>query len=277
MVFFKNIEVRDLKHILGGTQRGLFAQEEIKKGEKIWHCDCGEKDGVYTRTQLLGIIAAYPKLDYFVRSFSYMVGDDLYALPFTYAEEQNNDECALFNHSCTPNVGFADEAFGDNVVALRNIEPGDELVYHYGFLETETSLIQGMECKCKTPECGRRLTFDYYRDPTFVDKYYAYMTPYLKKKVHDMKERWYNTSCYVKRYPLDFADNIEEWSKRLVAMMPIKKGELVASFSGEVLEVNHYLTNSDKPNCMLSGKDVVATEDIEPETDITLFYHGCLL
>ena len=202
MVFLKNIEVRCQKDRYGGTQRGLFALERISKGERVWFCECGQKDATFTRAQLFDIITKHPRLDYFVRSFSYMIDDDLYALPHTYLEEKNNDECALFNHSCDPTCGFSEEGFGDNVVAVRDIEIGEELTYHYGILETESSLIFGMKCQCMSPNCVGRLTFDYYRDPEFVTKYYDYMTPYLKQKVQDMKHRWHSCNSYIKRYPV---------------------------------------------------------------------------
>lgn len=49
MVFYKKIEIRCLKTKYGGTQQGLFALEHIKAGERIWYCECGAKDGIYTR------------------------------------------------------------------------------------------------------------------------------------------------------------------------------------------------------------------------------------
>lgn len=126
MVFYKNVEVKELKLKYGDTHKGLIVQEAIKKGEAIWSCNCAEKDGSFTRDQLLEIIRQHPHLDYFVRSFSYMIDDDLYAMPLTYLEEKNNDECAYFNHSCSPNCGFSD-AFGDQVVAIRDIQVGEEV------------------------------------------------------------------------------------------------------------------------------------------------------
>ena len=54
-----------------------------------------------------------------------MIDDDIYAMPSTYLEEKNNDECALFNHSCNPNCGF--DSTGDGIYAIRTIEPGEEL------------------------------------------------------------------------------------------------------------------------------------------------------
>jgi SET domain-containing protein len=170
MVFFKKIDVREMKLKYGETHHGLIALEPIKKGEAIWSCNCAEKDGVFTRDQLLSIIKQHPRLDYFVRSFSYMIDDDLYLMPLTYMEEKNNDECAFFNHSCEPNCGFSD-AFGDNVIAVRDIAVGDELTYHYGILETESSLIYGLKCICNLSICCGRLTFDFYRNEDFVNKY----------------------------------------------------------------------------------------------------------
>lgn len=296
MVFFKKVEVRDQKQRFGGSQRGLFALERIEKGEKIWYCECGDKDGSYTRDQLCEIIKKYPKLDYFIRSFSYMIDDDLYALPYTYMDEKNNDECALFNHSCNPTCGFADDACGDNVVALCDIEPGEELTYHYGILETESSLIQGLICKCNTQNCCGKLTFDYYRDPVFVAKYFDYMTPYLKKKSIEIQQKWYSTNCYVKRFlpdekytkscsylskslssSEDSADDcsldLEDWRKGLCSLNLIRQDELVATFASEeqIYEASHYLkNNSNNPNCYILGKNVYARYNIEPEVELTV-------
>jgi hypothetical protein len=270
MVFFKKIEVNDLKEKYGFSQKGLIAQEPILKGERIWHCTCGEKDASFTRAQLLEIIAKCPKLDYFVRSFSYMIDDDLYAMPLTYAEERNNDECAYFNHSCNANCGFAEDAFGDSVVAIRDIEPGEELTYHYGTLESEASLIYGLQCKCDSINCSGRLTFDYYRKEGFVAKYFDCMTPYLKQKVSDMKERWYSSKCYVRRNPV-INTPVGEWGLTLVTLEDVKKDELVARYKDEVNPDRHFIRVSANSNCYLVGNEVFAKQDLAPETELTIF------
>ena len=215
MVFFKKVDVINLNHKLGGSQQGLYAVEFIKAGEKIWYCNCGDIDIPFTRQQLLDLIAKHPHLDYFVRSFSYMIDDDLYSMPASYMEQKNNDECALFNHSCDPNVGFAEDAFADNIIAIRDIQQGEELTCHYGFLETEASLIYGMECKCNSKHCDGKILFDYYRDQSFVAKYYNFMTHYIKRKAEEMKEKWYSRSCYVKRIGDDQVKDLELMEKGL--------------------------------------------------------------
>jgi hypothetical protein len=275
MVFFKNVEVRDLKEKYGFSQKGIIAHEPIKKGERIWHCTCGDKDIAFTRAQLLEIIRKCPKLDYFVRSFSYMIDDDLYAMPVTYAEEMNNDECAYFNHSCSANSGFAEDAFGDSVVAIRDIEVGEELTYHYGTLESEASLIHNMPCKCGSSNCCGLLAFDCYRNEEFVAKYFECMTPYLKQKVADMKDRWYSSKCYVRRTqpPVDDIIALEEWPVTLVTLMPIVKDELVAKYKDEVAGEKHFIrvvSPGEVANCYLVGNEVFASGDLTPETELTV-------
>lgn len=147
-------------------------------------------------------------------------------------------------------------------------------------METESSLIYGIECKCGSTDCHGLMTFDFYRNQKFIEEYYDYMTPYLKKKANEMRERWYISSCYVKRIPNEFNDNIEEWDKCLFSLRLIKRGELVASFLLEdsIDESKHYLRNSSvNANCQLVGRDVYANQDIPSETELTLYYHGILL
>jgi SET domain-containing protein len=274
MGFYKNVKVDDLTQKYGFSQKGLVAQEVIKKGERIWSCNCGEKDISFTRDQLLDIIKKHPRLDYFVRSFSYMIDDDIYAMPVTFMEEKNNDECAYFNHSCNPNCGYEDGALADSVIAHRDIQPGEELTIHYGYLETESSLIFGLQCKCDSINCVGRITFDFYRDDDFVEKCFDCMTDYLRQKVRDMRERWYTKKCYVKRYPPEIEKPIEEWQKGLYTLDPIKKGELVAVYSqGHVALDKHFIRHSEIPSCYLNGLEVYASVDLPPETEITLNFN----
>ncbi|CAF0945340.1 unnamed protein product [Brachionus calyciflorus] len=272
------VEIRDQKQRYGDSHRGIFALERIEKGEKIWYCECGKKDACFTKDQLLNIIKKNPKLYNFIWSFSYMIDDDLFGLSYNYKDENTIDECVLFNHSCDPTCGFGENGCGDNVIAIRTIEPGEELTYHYGILETESCLIQGLICKCNSQNCVGKLTFDYYRDPVFVNKYFEYMSPYLKKKTLEMNHKWYSIKCYVKRYiPNDSSDDsscdLEDWRKGLCSLKSISQDELVASFASEehVQEHMHYLRhNSFDPNCYIIGKNVYACFDILPEVELTV-------
>ena len=94
-----------------------------------------------------------------------------------------------------------------------------------------------------------------------------------------MKERWYSQSCWVMRMPNEYIEDLEEWEMGLIAASPVKKGELVATFSGdsEIVPGKHYIRNSLQPNCQLIGRNVFANVDIPTEAEITLYYHGILL
>jgi len=79
----------------------------------------------------------------------------------------------FFNHSCDPTCGFAalDSAL---VVAIRDIEVGEELTYDYQFMDTEPSFYDGINCKCGTKKCRGVLRFDQYRNVDWQKKYYKY-------------------------------------------------------------------------------------------------------
>lgn len=167
---------------------------------------------------------------------------------------------------------------GDGIRAIEVIQPGDELTYHYGFLETESSLIFGLLCKCGSSKCDGRLLFNKYRDPEFVAKYFDHFTLYLKKKTLDLKDKWHSSDCYVKRCPSDSTDNIEEWEKRLFSLNEIKKDDLVATFcTDEIDQSKHYLRHSENSNCYVKGRGIYAQVDIPSETELTIYYHGILL
>ncbi|UJR28881.1 hypothetical protein I4U23_010101 [Adineta vaga] len=196
----------------------------------------------------------------------------MYMIPRTFAAQQNNDECVLFNHSCEPNCGF-DSGDGNTVVASRDIAIGEELTYDYHFLETEPSLIRGLECKCETPSCVGRLMFDRYREEEFQKQHYDHMSPYLQSRVRELKTKWYATKCFTRS-----ATPIK--TKSLHALEWIHAGEVVARFCGAITPENHFIRAVDEAEatCIIDEhKQVIAVCDLPPEAEITLNYHGKLL
>lgn len=57
------------------------------------------------------------------------------------------------NHSCNPNVGFNSH---DDFVAMRTIRKNEELVWDYGFDETNPSF--KMKCTCGGKQCRKIVT-----------------------------------------------------------------------------------------------------------------------
>ena len=112
---------------------GVFARERIPKGTITWvRCAL---DRVFTPAEVEALGPSYwPIID----RYAYRDGRDRYIL--------NWDHAKFMNHSCEPTVlcpGF------DFDVALRDLEPGDELTYDYAVL----NLDEVLECTCGRPSC----------------------------------------------------------------------------------------------------------------------------
>jgi len=272
MVFYKMIQMVNASEKYGEGQQMMVAAEPIAAGEKIWWCTCGDDDYMMSRDEILHLIETQPHLENFLRWYSYMTEDDVYLIPRTFTAQTNNDECALFNHSCDPNCGF-DPTDSNAVVAIRPINIGEELTYDYHLLETEGSLIRGLACKCEAPSCVGRLMFDRYREEDFQKRFYDYMTPYLKSRVRELKTKWYSTKCFTR-------SATPNKMKSLHALEWIPAGEVVAKFTGSVAIENHFIraANEGEATCIVDEyKQVITLCDLPPEGEITLNYHGKLL
>ncbi len=57
------------------------------------------------------------------------------------------------NHSCEPNVFF--DTTGMRVIALKEIQPGDELMFFYP--SSEWAMTQAFDCFCGTAKCLHRI------------------------------------------------------------------------------------------------------------------------
>lgn len=272
MVFYKMVQLLDATEKYGEGNQMLVAAEPIAAGEKIWWCTCGDDDYMMSRDEILHLLETQPNMKDFLCFYSYMAEDDMYMIPHSFSAQQNNDECVLFNHSCEPNCGF-DSGDGNTIVAMRPIAVGEELTYDYHFLETEPSLIRGLECKCETPSCVGRIMFDRYRDEEFQKRYYQYMSPYLQSRVRELKTKWYSTKCFTR-------SATSSKQKSLHALEWIGAGEIVAKFTGSIKPENHFIreANENDATCIVDeNKQVIAICNLPPEAEITLNYHGTLL
>ncbi|CAF0842950.1 unnamed protein product [Adineta steineri] len=154
MPFYKKVQLKvihDSKY--GVDEKAVFAVEKIYKGEElIYEYDPlseewpfypdNDKRGKYTQAELFKLIENNPKLSKLIYYQAYNVDDDLFNVPFKYAnmDSDNVDDCEkrfhqklLINHSCDPNVGFAQ---GRKCYAFRDIDIGDEITHHYGCIDT---------------------------------------------------------------------------------------------------------------------------------------------
>ncbi|CAF4473953.1 unnamed protein product, partial [Didymodactylos carnosus] len=158
----------------------------------------------------------------------------------------------------------------NNIVALKTIQPGEELTYDYNFLETEPSLTRGMQCKCETKSCVGVLNFDRYRDPEFQEKYLMYMSPYVQQRIRELKSKWYSGKCFTRT-------TSDPKIHSLHALERIAAGEIVAKFSGPIAVESHFIQHSDVPTCFVNHKkEVIAFAALPYEAEITLNYNKVL-
>lgn len=92
-----------------------------------------------------------------------MVDDDLYDMPEKFMDLAVSEElCMLINHSCEPNLGFSSL---DDMIAIRDIETGEEIAYDYQCMDTEATFYKITDCKCGSLLCRKNISrFDQYRN-----------------------------------------------------------------------------------------------------------------
>jgi hypothetical protein len=82
------------------------------------------------------------------------------------------------NHSCEPNAGLSGQIV---LVAMRDIEPGEEICFDYAM--TDSFPYDEFDCQCGSSVCRRRVTADDWRDPALQSRYRGFFSPYLEKLI----------------------------------------------------------------------------------------------
>lgn len=90
----------------------------------------------------------------------------------------NDVSTGYINHSCTPNIGLSNDC---TMVAIKAINPGEEIVIDYGLFESDRNWT--MKCNCGSTNCRHTITgrdFLLLRNDLKLNKY---LSPYLKERV----------------------------------------------------------------------------------------------
>ena len=166
--FSLNKKITSQIHPLG-FGRGLFAVEEIKKGELIWI----EKDEIDDLQ-----IISYEEIEKleekergFVIHYGYQVDNNNMAIP---KNIEITDHSYLMNHCCDPNTVFYSAHM---IIALRDINPGEELTFDYATSET---LYDSLDCCCcGSLDCRKQITKMDYTIPSLKEKYENFWQPFI--------------------------------------------------------------------------------------------------
>ncbi len=154
----EKVEVRES----GNKKKGMFPRERILRIDIVYI-----KGGhILTRQELFtsGIINSYLPIS------------DEYVLGAKSPKEE--EEIKLYNnHSCDPNCGMRGEI---TFVAIRDIEPGEELTIDYAFIDNEDYTFA---CHCGSKYCRKMVTGYDWKIPELQERFYPYFAQYLKNKI----------------------------------------------------------------------------------------------
>lgn len=102
------------------------------------------------------------------------LSDDFFLVPSSHEELEMQ---GVINHSCNPNVGFRSQV---EVVAMRDIEKGEEVFLDYACIETD---FEPFDCKCGSEACRKKVTSEDWRLSEVQKKYGKYFSPYIQIKI----------------------------------------------------------------------------------------------
>jgi len=108
------------------------------------------------------------------RARSIQIDDDLFVLG-----PPSRDPGDSINHSCEPNCGAGNAT---QIVAMRDIEPGEELTFDYAM--TDGSDYDEFECLCGSHMCRGTVRGSDWRRRSLHVRYRGFISPYLSRRAH---------------------------------------------------------------------------------------------
>jgi uncharacterized protein len=147
--------------------KGRFAKEAIGKGEII-----AIKSGRIINKQQLQEYSAE------IKASQHQISDEFFIAPLS--EDEFNESMCYINHSCNPNMGLSGNII---VVALRDIEAGEELCLDYAMLFSGGP---SFECRCGEDNCRKTITGEDWKITDLQQRYGNRFSSYLLEKIHNL-------------------------------------------------------------------------------------------
>ncbi|MBU1445888.1 SET domain-containing protein-lysine N-methyltransferase [Patescibacteria group bacterium] len=127
---------------IGGTDRAVFAIEDIKGGETISEF----VGGIYHADKISELGFSQGNPNKYIQDHVIQVGEKDYML-------NEIGFAHLLNHSCDPNCGIEGTT---KIVAMREIKKGEQLTWDYRMSEDSDWLMA--ECQCGSPNCSKKIS-----------------------------------------------------------------------------------------------------------------------
>lgn len=138
---------------------GLYATRPFKAGELL----CMWGGDILTTEQFAHCHAQH-------RMHSVQVAEDLYIVPYGGPEPAD-----YVNHSCEPNAGIKGQIA---VVAMRDIEPGEEICFDYAM--TDATPYDEFNCACGSAQCRGLVTGRDWARPELQARYEGWFSYYVQ-------------------------------------------------------------------------------------------------
>lgn len=151
--------------------RGVFASARIMKGEVI-HVTAGR---ILTN-------AEYAELPKRYQGYCCDISDKTVLCPLDF---ENPTIDWFINHSCNPNIGSAGDFY--TLVAMRDIEPGEEITMDYAMVDEDPDPRWNMDCYCGAPNCRKVITGNDWMLPELRERYRGYFQKNIQERIDAMK------------------------------------------------------------------------------------------
>jgi SET domain-containing protein len=144
-----------------GKGLGVFANEFIPKGTKVWKLTTAKK---YSREE-------YEKLHPEIKKEAYPEGDHFV---------QAIGEGESWNHSCDANTWWTAD---DELSALRDIQQDEEITYDYATTDIDPDIRYSWKCHCGGKNCRKILHWNDILIPEVYKKYQGHLPSWVEEFV----------------------------------------------------------------------------------------------
>lgn len=152
-------------------KRGMFSTNKIDKDERL----AVFGGTVITRKQVLQLSKeSIPCV--------LQISDDLWIT----SGSNTLEPIDYINHSCNPNAGMRGHIF---LVAMRDIEPNEEVTFDYAMVVSEWIGMDPISCDCGSSECRKIVLHDDWKNKRLQAAYKGYFAQHMQEKIELLGSR----------------------------------------------------------------------------------------
>lgn len=209
---------------------GVFAQQTVYPGEllAVW-------GGRILSEQQFAL------QDQRLRRYAHQMEDGLFLAPLGAPEAADE-----INHRCDPNAGLRGQLA---LVALRTIEPGEEIGYDYAACQAHPAF--EFACRCGAENCRRFISARDWQNPALWERCAGHFSPYLQHRLDllragnppierrapepDGQEPAPALAAHYLSPKLSAGQNLNKGQHGVYALQPISAGELLTVWGGVIV------------------------------------------